>query len=60
MIIDIRADLLRRQLAERQELYAFWLRQRELRPGEYWFTLRSLQQQIDHLRAQFKTLETGQ
>ena len=37
MVIDVRVDLLRRQLAECQELYAVWLRQRELRPGEYSF-----------------------
>jgi hypothetical protein len=54
MIIDVRADLLRRQLAEAQELLAFWLRQRELRPGEYSYTLGSLQQQIDELQAQLK------
>jgi len=56
MIIDIRADLLRRQLAELQEVHAFWSSQ----PGQVTYTLATVQQQIDELQAQLKAVEAGQ
>ena len=55
MISDIRADLLRRQLVELQEVHAFWSSQ----PGQVTYTLATVQQQIDELRAQLKTLAAG-
>jgi hypothetical protein len=59
MIID--TTLLRRELAEHQEVLAFWLRQRELNPiKSFSHTLKRVEQQIAQLQAQLKTLEAGQ
>ncbi len=61
MVIDIRADLLRKRLREAEELHAFWRYQRELYPQQaFSLTLGSLQQQLDELQAQLKTLGAGQ
>ena len=59
MTID--TTLLRRELAEHQEVLAFWLRQRELNPGtSYFYTLEKVEKQIAALQAQLDALEAGQ
>jgi hypothetical protein len=66
MTIDIRAQLLRKRLAELQEDHAFWCgwaaaeQLRRGRPCNPTHTLASLQQQIDELEAQLKAVEAGQ
>jgi hypothetical protein len=61
MIIDVRADLLNRELREQQEMLAFWQCHCALHPTrEFSSTLGSLQQKIDELQAQLEALEAGQ
>jgi hypothetical protein len=56
MTID--TTLLRRELAEHDEVLAFWLRQRELNPTQtFSHTLEKVETQIAQLQAQLKKLE---